>query len=469
MSLKFFNTLTRKREEFVPLREDWVGMYTCGPTVYDYAHIGNFRTYIFEDILRRVLEYNGYQVKHVMNVTDVGHLTSDADEGEDKMLEGAKREKKTPWEIAEYYSKDFFENLLRLNILKPHIICKATEHIPEMIDLVQRLFERGYAYEISDGIYFDVSKLRKFGQLSGQILEEQEAGARIEVNPEKKHPADFALWRKASPNHIMQWDSPWGKGFPGWHIECSAMNMKYLGETIDIHCGGVDHIPIHHENEIAQSEGATGKQFVRYWLHGQFLQVDGGKMAKSLGNFYRLQDLEAKGIEPLAFRYFCLTGQYRTPLNFTWESIRSARNGLWNLREEILRRRRETEDFDKSEVERLQKNFLEAINDDLNMPQALSIVWEAIKVLSGKTWWKLILQFDRVLGLGLDKLDEIEKEMTTIPPKIEELRIKRDEARKKKEWKTADELRKKAEEQGYLFEDTPEGTKVKKIVKSIDN
>ena len=304
--LKFYNTLTRTKEEFRPLNGNTVTMYSCGPTVYNYAHIGNLRTYIFMDLIRRTLKYEGYKLKGVMNITDVGHLMADSDDGEDKMAVASREQNKTPWEIAEQYTKVFFEDLAKLNISKPEIIAKATEHIPEMIDYVKSLEEGGVSYETSDGIYFDISKFPRYGCLSRANIEEQLAGARVEVNDEKRHPADFALWKKADPLHIMQWDSPWGKGYPGWHIECSAMSRKYLGECFDIHSGGVDHIPIHHENEIAQNEVLTGKQSVRFWMHGEFMLVNNGKMSKSLGNTYTIADLEKKGYDPLDFRFFCL-------------------------------------------------------------------------------------------------------------------------------------------------------------------
>ena len=286
--MKFYNTLTRQRDEFTPLEGNTVRIYSCGPTVYSYAHIGNMRTYVFMDLLRRALKYNGYELKHVMNITDVGHLVSDGDDGEDKMAKTAREQKKTPWEIAEYYTSVFMKDIDALNITRPEIIAKATEHIGEMIDFVQGLDKNGYAYETSDGIYYDISKFDRYGMLSGNKLDEQKAGARVELNSEKRHPADFALWKKAPKEHIMQWESPWGMGYPGWHIECSAMGLKYLGKYFDIHTGGVDHIPIHHENEIAQSCGLLGNEAAKFWIHGEFMLVDGGKMSKSLGNTYTI-------------------------------------------------------------------------------------------------------------------------------------------------------------------------------------
>ncbi len=317
--LKLYNTLTREKEEFHPIKQNVVTMYSCGPTVYNYAHIGNLRTYVFMDMLRRSLRYCGYKIKGVMNITDVGHLLSDADDGEDKMEKAAKEQKKTPREIADYYTEIFFKDLTRLNIGKPEIIAKATEHIPDMISYVQDLVKKGYGYETSDGIYFDIAKFDGYGKLSRLNLDEQIAGARVEVNTEKRHPADFALWKKAEKNHIMQWESPWGMGYPGWHIECSAMSRKYLGVTFDIHTGGVDHIPVHHENEIAQSEAREDTKTVNTWMHGEFMLVDGGKMSKSLGNTYTIDNLIERGYSPLAFRYFCLNAHYRKKLNFTFE------------------------------------------------------------------------------------------------------------------------------------------------------
>ena len=290
-----YNTLTREKDLFVPITPGEVGLYTCGPTVYNFQHIGNFKTFIFEDTLVRMLRYNGYDVDHVMNITDVGHLTSDADEGEDKMIKAMRREGKTVWEIARFYTDAFLNDIDRLNITRPTNLTPATDHIQDMIDLIQCLVDKGHAYVISDGVYYDVATFPKYGELSHQSLDEQEAGARVEVNVEKHNPADFALWKRADATHAMRWPSPWGEGFPGWHIECSAMSMKYLGETFDIHCGGVDHIPIHHENEIAQSEGCTGKQFVHYWMHSEFLLINSGKMSKEQGRGHNGSRQEGHG------------------------------------------------------------------------------------------------------------------------------------------------------------------------------
>lgn len=452
MELKLYNTLSRSKQEFMPLAPGKAGMYTCGPTVYDYAHIGNMRSYVFADQLRRVLEYNGYSVTHVMNITDVGHLESDADEGEDKMLEGSRREKKTPWELAEHYSRHFLEGMEALNLKKPTIICKATEHIQEMIDLTSQLLEQDYAYRIpGDGIYFDVQKLEQYGQLSGNRLDELQAGARIEVNARKRHPADFALWKDAPPEHIMQWPSPWGQGYPGWHIECSAMAMKYLGKQIDIHTGGIDHIPIHHENEIAQSESATGQRWVNYWLHGEFLLVDGGKMAKSLNNFYTLDSLVERGYEPLAFRYLCLNAHYRTPLNFTWEGLNAAQTSLNRLRQGYQNL---AGDSGTPDSELLNK-FVAAINDDLNIPLALSYAWEAVR--SGASGSKALLtKFDEVLGLNL--AEPARQERQELPRELTQLLEERNQARAAKDWARSDQLRDELAAKGVSLKDTKEGT-----------
>jgi len=332
LKLNLYNTLSRKKEEFTPIN-DTVRIYSCGPTVYSFAHIGNFRAYVFMDTLRRVLKYNGYTLKHAMNITDVGHLESDADEGEDKIAKAARKENKDTYEIAEFYTNIFLKDLERLNIDKPEIICKATEHINEMIEYVSEIVKNGYGYETSKGIYFDISKLDKYPILSDRKTDEQIAGARVEVDPEKKNPEDFALWIKAPKKHLMKWESPWGLSYPGWHIECSAMSRKYLGEEFDIHTGGIDHIPTHHENEIAQSKGRCGKIPAKFWMHCNFLTVDGGKMSKSLGNIYTIETLKEKGIDPIAYKLFCYSSHYRNNLNFTFEGVEAANVSLMRLRE----------------------------------------------------------------------------------------------------------------------------------------
>ena len=379
MSIKFFNTLTRKKEEFKPIDEKEIKMYSCGPTVYYYAHIGNLRAYLFMDNLRRVLKYNGYRLKHVMNITDVGHLVSDADEGEDKMMKAAKRENKNPFEIAEFYMNAFLKDIDSLNIDRPEIIARATEHIDIMEEYVKKIIENGFTYQTEDTVYFDTSKLDKYGILSNRSVENQKAGARVDFDKNKKNISDFALWIKAPENHIMKWDSFFGKAYPGWHLECSAMSYKYLGEHFDIHTGGVDHIPIHHENEIAQSKGFCGKIPANYWMHVEFLQINGGKMSKSLNNLYTLKDLQEKGYEPLVYRMFNYTSNYRAQINFTFEAMDSAKIALNRLREGYLKHSEGTDEVSDEEIKSYEEKFLEAINDDLNMPVAMSVVWDVIK------------------------------------------------------------------------------------------
>ena len=460
--MKLYNTLTRQKEDFKPLDDREVRIYSCGPTVYQYAHIGNLRTYVFMDILRRVLKYNGYSLKHVMNITDVGHLVSDSDEGEDKMLKTVRQQQKSPWEIAEYYTGIFMKDLEALNIEKPEIIPRATGHINEMIEFIAGLMKKGHAYETSDGIYFDIMSFKGYGKLSGLDLEGQIAGARVDVNTEKRHPADFALWKKAPKEHIMQWPSPWGMGYPGWHIECSAMSRKYLGDVFDIHTGGVDHIPVHHENEIAQSEALMGKPAVNYWLHGEFLLIDNGKMSKSLGNTYTVADLEAKGISPLAYRYLCLNANYRSKLNFTWEVIKSAQVSLDRLLEGALAHKNGTDTVEQAANEAFRRDFEEAVNDDLNIPRALGVVWNVIRhVKKSKDLFGLLVQMDSILGLDIAKAGEAVPD-ELLDPEIEELVIQREQARKGKNWKLADEIRDKLKEMGIILEDTPIGVKWRK-------
>ena len=467
MQITLYNTLTRKKENFVPLEGNEVRIYTCGPTVYSYAHIGNFRSYIFMDNLRRVLEYNGYTLKHVMNITDVGHLESDADEGEDKMEKAARKENKNPYEIAKFYTDIFFRDMGRLHIEKPEIIAKATDHIPEMIEFVKKLVENGYAYETSRAIYFDISKLDKYPILSNRKLDEQIAGARVEVDPEKRSPYDFAVWIKAPENHIMKWESPWGLSYPGWHLECSAMSRKYLGDVFDIHTGGVDHIPTHHENEIAQSKGCTGKIPAKIWMHVEFLQVDGGKMSKSLGNTYILDNLQEKGIEPLAFKMFCYTAHYRTKLNFTFESAISTQKALNRLREAYLKHEQAPKiQIEEKSIQDYKERFLEAINDDLNMPLAMGIVWEiARKEIKAREWADLLVELDKVLALDLKNSKDYLKEEKTIilPEEIQTMVEQRKIARENKDWAKSDSLREKIEQAGYVVKDTKEGMVIEKV------
>lgn len=459
--MKIYNTLTRKKEELKPLHNDEVRIYSCGPTVYNYAHIGNLRTYVFMDVLRRVLKYNGYHLKHTMNITDVGHLVSDGDEGEDKMLTTAKQQQKSPWEIAAYYTGVFFSDIDQLHIDRPEIVAKATDNIQEMIDFVQELLNKGYAYETSDGIYFDIEKFAGYGKLSGLDLENQIAGARVEVNEEKRHPADFALWKKAPKEHIMQWPSPWGMGYPGWHIECSAMGKKYLGDTFDIHTGGVDHIPVHHENEIAQSEALLGKPAVNYWMHGEFLLVNNGKMSKSLGNTYTVATLKEKGYDPLAYRYFCLNAHYRNKLNFTWEAMNAAQVSLNRLLEGALAHKKGAEKLEPGVAAAFEKEFHDAVNDDLNIPLALGVVWNVIRYpQKSMELFELLVQMDAILGLDIAAVEEKDAGTDTLDPEIKELVEKRQQARKDKNWKMADEIRDLLKERGITLEDTPQGVKV---------
>ncbi|MDD9954201.1 MAG: cysteine--tRNA ligase [Candidatus Woesearchaeota archaeon] len=453
--LTLYNTLTRTKEPFTPLK-DVVSLYTCGPTVYNYAHIGNLRTYIFEDILKRVLLYNKCKVNHVMNITDVGHLTSDADEGEDKMEKGAAREGKTVWEIAEYYTKAFQDDIHKLHILDPDTWCKATDHIQEQIEQIQTLEKNGFTYTTSDGVYFDTSKLDDYGEIALLDKENLKAGARVDMG-EKKNPTDFALWKfsKEGENRAMEWESPWNKsGYPGWHIECSAMSMKYLGEQFDIHCGGIDHISVHHTNEIAQAEGATGKKpWVQFWLHGEFLVLDKAKMAKSGENFLTLQTLVDKEYDPLVYRYFCLTAHYKQQLQFSWEALETARNGFESIKTKLLDLKENSVEG-SDDVTKHEAAFLEAVNDDLNMPQALAALWAVLRddSLSSEARVATAEQFDAVFGLGIADFGSEE-----IPEEITKLAEERETARKEKDWAKSDELRDTIAEKGYSIEDKKEG------------
>ena len=459
MDIYFYNTLTKKKELFKKIEPEMVKIYSCGPTVYKDATIGNMRTNLFQDTLRRVLEYNGYEVKQVMNITDVGHLVSDADEGEDKMLKSAREEHKAPMEIAEHYTKLFFKDLDRLNIEIPEVICKATDHIKEMLEMVQKIIKRGYAYETSTAIYFDVSKLDEYGILSGIKLDEQKSGARVEVDPEKKNPYDFALWIKAPENHLMKWDSPWGPSYPGWHIECSAMSTKYLGEEFDIHTGGIDLIPTHHENEIAQNKGACGKIPAHYWMHGEYLLINGGKMSKSLGNVYLLDDIVNRGYDPLVYRLFNFSCHYKGKLNFTWEGIESASVALNRLREGYQKHLAGNANISDDVIAEIENKFHQAINDDLNMPLAMSAVWEAVKYQDkSPKMAELLEKFDTVLGLKITN-----KKEEKIPQEILDLVEQRKIARQDKNWTESDRLRDLIAEKGYSVKDTKDGVEVSKL------
>ena len=462
MDIYFYNTLTRKKELFNPIDEREIRMYSCGPTVYKDATIGNMRTNIFQDVLRRVLKYNGYKLKHAMNITDVGHLVSDGDEGEDKMLKTAREENKSPLEIAQYYTKLFFEDLKLLNIETPEIVCTATEHIKEMLEYVEKLVNNGYAYETSTAIYFDISKLDKYPILSNLNLEEQKAGARVDIDPEKRSPYDFALWIKAPENHLMKWDSPWGPSYPGWHIECSAMGQKYLGEQFDIHTGGIDLIPTHHENEIAQSKGACGKIPANYWMHGEYLLIDGGKMSKSLGNVYLVKDFIKRGYDPIVYKLFSYSCHYRNKLNFTWEGIEAASKSLERLKKGYIVHLKGKDEVDEDVINAYEKRFHQAINDDLNMPAAMGVVWEVVRQdKKSDKFAKLLLKFDTVLGLKID--EECNKPKEELPEEILKLIEERKKARENKEWNKSDELRDIIKEKGYEIKDTKDGMEVKKI------
>jgi cysteinyl-tRNA synthetase len=468
--LTLYNTRTKKVEEFKALDTPRVTMYCCGPTVYDYAHIGNFRTYTVSDFLVRTLKYLSFDTTYVMNITDVGHIVSDADQGEDKLEKGAKREGKTAWEIASFYTQRFIEDSKKLNLLEPDVRPKATDHIAEQIRMVQTLLEKGFAYQLPDGIYFDTAKFPTYGALTGQNLDELKEGARVEANPDKHNPTDFTLW-KFSPHdqkRQMEWDSPWGKGFPGWHIECSAMSKKYLGIQFDIHTGGVDLIPVHHTNEIAQSECSSGKSpVVSYWVHIQFLMVDGEKMAKSKGNFYKIADIEKKGFDPLALRYFYMTSHYRTFSNFTWEGLEAANTSLLELKKQVIKLKNQNErttlsDEKVKKIDAFRNSFIDAVSDDLNMPKALAVVWETIKSnIPSPDKYDLLISFDDVLGLNLSA-PGIHTEKQVIPNEITELMKKRDELRAQKKFTEADVIRKQIETEGYILEDSSAGAVAKK-------
>jgi cysteinyl-tRNA synthetase len=490
LALRLFNTLGREIQEFAPIHPPEVGMYTCGPTVYNYAHIGNLRMYLIEDTLRRVLEFLGYRVTHVMNVTDVGHLTDDADQGEDKMLEGARREGKSVWDIAEYYTRAFFEDLAKLNIEPPTVVARATDHIEDMIGLIRRIERAGYTYFAGGNLYFDISKMPGYGKLAGLDVEGLQAGARIEIDPNKRNPLDFVLWftRSKFERQAMIWDSPWGRGYPGWHIECSAMSMKYLGERFDIHCGGVDHIPVHHTNEIAQSEAAiaaegnaaTGGKWVNYWVHGEFLVLEKEKMAKSSGQFLTLSRLIEQGYDPMDYRFFCLGAHYRSQLQFSYEALDAARNGRSNLVERIARLKLEAASASavspggalrpgsasasaaapaplEGRAGEYLQSFTRNVSDDLHTPRALADLWGLLKEESLPPADRLavLLEMDRVLGLGLAG---IEPEDRRLDEEVRRLIEEREQARRRKDFRRADEIRRNLKERGILLEDTPAGT-----------
>lgn len=464
--MRLYNTMSRSIEEFVPINEGKVSMYCCGPTVYNYAHIGNLRTYIFEDLLRRTLRRSGYDVKHVMNITDVGHLTGDGDDGEDKMEKSARETGRTVWDIAEFYMKAFFRDEEALNIERPDIICRATEHIDDMINLIKRLEEGGHTYISGGNVYFSIDSISDYGKLARLNLDDLKSGARIEVDSNKKNPKDFVLWFTNSKfkDQAMMWDSPWGRGYPGWHIECSAMSMKYLGEHFDIHCGGIDAIPVHHTNEIAQSEAATGKTWVNYWCHGEFLLMGNAKMSKSSGSFVTLPVLEGGGYDALDYRYFCLTGHYRSQLRFSYEALDAARSARKGIMERIADAKSEgPAATDPSEKAReYMAAFDEAMENDLNAPKALSILWQMLKDngLSSSDKLAAAYHMDGILGLGLDKA---EKKEETLDAELQALLDERTAAKKAKDYKKADEIRDKLLSMGYAVKDTPAGPVLQKM------
>ncbi|HOG37783.1 MAG TPA: cysteine--tRNA ligase [Candidatus Woesebacteria bacterium] len=455
--LKFFNTLSRTKETFEPIETGKVGIYSCGPTVYSSPHIGNMYAYVCWDVLVRVLQYLGYEVKNVINITDVGHLVSDGDSGEDKMEKGSKKEGLSVWEIAKKYEDEFLTNLDELNIERPWKLPRATDHIAEQINLIQKIEANGYTYKTSDGIYFDTSKMVDYGKMANLNLEKIKEGARVEVNEEKKHPTDFALW-KFSPKDVkrqMEWESPWGVGFPGWHIECTAMSTKYLGEKFDIHTGGEDHIPVHHTNEMAQAEGAFGHDLVRYWIHNAFITFKGNKISKSSGGLWTIADLKKMGFEPLAFRYMVLSSHYRKGMEFSIESLKSAQTALLKLRKYRVE---DGKDYEVNQAFR--QEFISKISDDLAMPEALAVVWKLMKSdLIVEEKWATLLDMDKVLGLRLGETVFEEK----IPEEIAQLAQQRQQARENKNWAESDRLRELIKSQGYLVEDLANSCKIRKI------
>ena len=465
--LKLYNTLTKKKEEFKPIHAGKAGMYNCGPTVYDFAHIGNLNAFLAADVLRRYLEYSGFEVRQIMNITDVGHLTEDdvnqADTGEDKMIKAVKREKKTPKDIAEFYTERFFEDLKKLNVKKAAYYPRATAHIPQMIKIISSLIQKGLAYEVNGNVFYDVEKFLGYGKLSGKKVEDLKIGARLEEHPDKKHPWDFALWLKAPKEHILKWESPWSLGYPGWHIECSAMSMEYLGETLDIHTGGEDHIFPHHENEIAQSEGCTGKTFSNYWLHNRFLLVDGQKMSKSKGNFFNLNSIEEKGFSPMDFRLLVLSSHYRSNLNFTLKALEQAKNNFQRISEWTNNlnnlKAKSSEPAESLALDEYQSRFEEAMDDDLGTPLALSVLYELIAKtnklmadnnLSSNTVKKILDFWKKINGVfGL----VVSGGKIEIPNEIIEIAEERKTAREEKDFQKSDELRKKIENMDYIIKD----------------
>lgn len=459
-SLRVNNTFTHQKEQFVPSHGNKVSFYSCGPTVYDYAHIGNMRAFVFADLLKSVLLMNGFEVTHVMNITDVGHLVADSDDGKDKVEEQARKQNRSAWDLVKQYTDQFLLDSKKLHLARPTFLPRATDHISEQIALIKKLEERGYTYRASDGIYFDTIKFKDYGVMANLAEQELKPGARVAMSEGKKSATDFALW-KFSPEdekRQMEWDSPWGKGFPGWHIECSAMSMKYLGETIDLHTGGVDHVKVHHTNEIAQSEAATGHQFVRYWMHSEFLLLEGQKMSKSLGNIVTISDLEAKGYDPLAYRYLLFTSKYHSLLNFTWNGLDSAQKTLKSIRTKLASYPNGGELIEEEVTK-----FEEALNDDLDTPTGLAILHGVLKGKYSEADKKAtILMFDKVLKLDLDSNAESNDGDKEIPSELTELLNQRNQFRSNKMWAEADKTRAEIEKRGYEVVDLPEGSSLKK-------
>jgi cysteinyl-tRNA synthetase len=459
---RVFNTLTRTLEPFRPITPGQVGIYTCGPTVYNYAHIGNLRTYILEDCVRRGFAAAGYDVRHVMNITDVGHLESDADQGDDKMSLAAKREHRSPWEIARFYEAAFFDDCRKLGIETPTTVCRATEHNDDMIGFIRCIEQRGFVYQEDGNVYFAIDKFPEYATLARLDLENLRAGARIDVDSRKGNPLDFVLWFSKSkfPNQIMQWDSPWGRGFPGWHIECSAMATKYLGERIDIHMGGIDHIPVHHTNELAQSEACLGHKWVNYWMHCDFLVLKDAKMSKSAGTFLRLASIEERNFDPMHYRYFCMGAHYRSSLTFTWDALDAARTAFDNLKNRVIgwkiqSRVGKAKQGDASKIEGYRTAFWNHIQDDFNVPGGLGVVWEMAKDadLPPASQYDLIRDFDRVLGLGVEQFQR-----PTLNAEDHDLVKQREAARHRRDWTTSDTIRNELLSRGIQLMDTPEGT-----------